>query len=126
MSTYYVVNFGYNAKGRAKNRHYETLEAAKVVADEVFSKTGVVVAITASPRKPKSFKVGCKSKGDLTWAYNGLRFATKEEASAYGRDLYSRWMGLDKYEVHASSEPVNYKVVDGRAVPVKDVASVAS
>ncbi len=42
-------------------------------------------------------------------ATNALRFATQEEAELYGRELYSRWMGLDHYEVRESTDPVNYR-----------------
>jgi hypothetical protein len=55
----------------------------------------------------KSFKVGCKTAGDTTWAYNALRFATREEAEAYGLDLAMRWTALRDYEIHESDEEPN-------------------
>lgn len=57
----------------------------------------------------KSWKLGCKTKADTNWAYNALRFATKEECEAYGGDLYSRWTALDKYEAHPSEDEPNTK-----------------
>lgn len=46
------------------------------------------------------YKVGCKTSSDRNWAYNALRFDTREQASAYGQDLYSRWLALTEWEVH--------------------------
>lgn len=60
-----------------------------------------------APAEPKSFKVGCKTKSDTEWAYNALRFKTQEEAEEYGKDLYSRWTALDKWEVHPSEDEPN-------------------
>lgn len=66
------------------------------------------MSLTAeAPPATKSFKVGCKTKSDTEWAYNGLRFATREAAESYGGDLYSRWTALDKYEVHESEDEPN-------------------
>ena len=58
------------------------------------------------------------------WAGNGLRFATKEEAEQSAADLAARWFLVDDYRVDESSDPVNYAMVDGRVVPVKEVACV--
>lgn len=52
-----------------------------------------------------SYKVGIKTAGDLNWAYNGLRFATRAEAEHYGLDLSLRWTAVREFEVHASDEP---------------------
>lgn len=61
-----------------------------------------------------SFKLGCKTYGDTNWAYNALRFPTKEAAEAYGMDLYSRWMALYAYEAHECTDEVNVKPVEYR------------
>ena len=57
----------------------------------------------------KSFKVmvhGCGDPaGHLT--SNALRFATREQAESYGRDLSARWMGMDAWEVQESEDEVN-------------------
>jgi hypothetical protein len=55
----------------------------------------------------KSWKLACKTRGDSEWAYNGLRFATKEACESYASDLYSRWTALEKYEAHPSSDEPN-------------------
>lgn len=63
------------------------------------------------PRQPSekrlSYKLACWDKSGGKAAYNGLRFATAEECERYGKELYSRWMGLDRFEVHTSTDPVN-------------------
>ena len=48
------------------------------------------------------------------WCGNALRFATKEEAEANVRDLFSRWMLVKETRVVESSDPVNYAWVNGR------------
>lgn len=48
------------------------------------------------------------------WVYNGLRFATKEEAEGYVADLKMRWTMVDDTRVEESDEPVNFRWVDGK------------
>lgn len=44
-----------------------------------------------------------------TWTSNALRFATPEEAKAYGDDLFSRWMAVQHVRVvEAPGEAANY------------------
>lgn len=79
------------------------------------------------PPAPASFKVLCWDQADKRAGYpgpgssNALRFATAAEAEEYGRDLYSRWMGLARYEVQPSDEPVNYRMVDGHAYSLQSL-----
>jgi hypothetical protein len=54
------------------------------------------------------------------WAGNGLRFATREEAEQSAADLAARWFLVEDYRVDESDDPVNYAIVDGRVVPVKE------
>lgn len=58
-----------------------------------------------------SYKVQCwDSKSDTgPGASNALRFATEDEAKAYGAELFSRWMGLARYEVQPSEDPITYR-----------------
>lgn len=65
----------------------------------------------------KSYKVGVKTYGEPDWVYNQLRFATFEEAKAWGDDLFARWTLAEKTEVHESDDPVNYAYVDGVLKP---------
>lgn len=57
--------------------------------------------------QPTSWKVGVKTPSDHTWCYNGLRFATKEAAEEYGRDLYMRWTAVTEWEAHPADEEPN-------------------
>jgi len=54
-----------------------------------------------------SYKVAIIATGESTASYNGLRFATKEEADHYARDLYSRWFGMESYTIEECDDPVN-------------------
>lgn len=46
---------------------------------------------------------------DGSWSSNALRFATKDEAVAYGIELLSRWWVPSDKRAVESDEPVNYK-----------------
>jgi len=48
------------------------------------------------------------------WAGNALRFATKEEAEAYLVNLKGRWLLVRDTRAVETSDPVDYKWVDGR------------
>jgi hypothetical protein len=53
-----------------------------------------------------SFKAMIKTPGDQDWVCNALRFATFDEAEAYGINLASRWTLVIARETHESSDPV--------------------
>jgi hypothetical protein len=40
------------------------------------------------------------------WSRNGLRFATKEEADAWNKDLFRRWVLVREYRSVECDEPV--------------------
>lgn len=46
-----------------------------------------------------SYKVWVLNAGENTYATNSLEFKTVEEAKAYGRDLFSRWLSLKEWAV---------------------------
>lgn len=48
------------------------------------------------------------------WSQNGVAFATEQEAKEYARDLYSRWTLCTDHRAVPSTEPINYKFVDGK------------
>jgi len=66
-----------------------------------------------------SYKVEIRAVGESSWHSNGCRFATKEEAEGSGHSLFMRWFGCDACRVAVSDDPVNYKFVDGRDVPLE-------
>jgi hypothetical protein len=46
------------------------------------------------------------------WSSNGLRFATREEAERWGRDLLMRWFVPTDSRAVESLDPVNYRLLD--------------
>jgi hypothetical protein len=56
---------------------------------------------------PASYKAGVKTAGDTDWVYNGLRFATEEQAKDYAIDLAWRWTSVNDWTVTPSDELVN-------------------
>ena len=52
------------------------------------------------------------------WCGNALRFATREEAEANVDNLMMRWMLVRETRVVESTDPVNYKWIDGQLVTV--------
>jgi hypothetical protein len=43
----YRVNFGYDRRGRPRNKYFSSLNEAKAVVEEVFQRTKVVLSIEA-------------------------------------------------------------------------------
>lgn len=64
-----------------------------------------------------SFKVQVQVVNDAKWYDNGLRFATQEDAEAYGQDLHGRWMQTEKYQTVECDDAPNSVFVDGKARP---------
>jgi len=62
-------------------------------------------------------------RGESEAVTNALRFATKEEADAYGVDLDCRWLVPKTLESRPSADPVNYSFIAGKleAVAVVEV-----
>lgn len=57
-----------------------------------------------------------KNQSKDTWTTNSLRFATDEEAKAYGSDLLSRWFAVVGGEARETPDPVNYAWVTGKGL----------
>lgn len=55
---------------------------------------------------------------DGKWATNSLRFATAEEAFASMMQLRMRWWVPTDGRATESEDPVNYRFLDGKNVPV--------
>lgn len=70
-----------------------------------------------------SWKAGVLTQGDEDWVYNGLRFATSEEAEGYIRALAWKWMGVKATHVEPSKDPVTDRWVDGKAVRLEGGAA---
>jgi hypothetical protein len=65
------------------------------------------VARHAMRQLHRSYKVEVIADGSGTWCSNALRFATAEEADAYGTDLASRWTLVREWRVVATTDEVN-------------------
>ena len=52
------------------------------------------------------------------WCGNALRFATEQEVAVNVCDLSMRWFAVREMRVVESSDPVNYRYIDGRLVPI--------
>lgn len=52
------------------------------------------------------------------WAGNGLVFATKQEAEDNARALMMRWFLVTNTRADETSDPVNYRWVDHKLVPI--------
>jgi len=60
---------------------------------------------------------------DSTFYQNGLTFATKEEADAYGADLFSRWTQAEEHRsVEVDGKP-NYEFKDGKLTKLPEEGS---
>ena len=66
-----------------------------------------------------SFKPEISTDGGKTFGQNAQVFATREEAEAMARDIFSRWMLATDYRVTESDEPVNYRLIGNNLEPVK-------
>ena len=55
----------------------------------------------------RSYKAEVIADNSGQWCGNALRFATREEAEAYARDLFSRWTAVREWRVVESKEEVN-------------------
>lgn len=73
-----------------------------------------------------SFACFVKTSGDSAGATNALRFATREEADAYGIDLACRWTAVREIETREMPEPVNYRWTPERGAERIEVPSDAA
>lgn len=64
------------------------------------------------------WKPEVKVTGEEKWHQNGLTFATKKEADASARDLFTRWTACTDYNSSEVAEKANYQRVEGRDVPL--------
>jgi hypothetical protein len=72
--------------------------------------------ISLSPEST-SWKPEVQVNGDPKWYDNALRFATKDEAIDYARDLFQRWTSTRSWRAAESDEPVNAVFENGKARP---------
>ena len=66
------------------------------------------------------YKVFFLKSGESTYATNGLNFDTSEDAEIYGKELFFRWWGIDKWliiRIDYSTNEHNQKVIERSIVP---------
>jgi len=63
----------------------------------------------------KSWKSEVIADRSGKWYSNGVRFATKQEADDYGRDLMGRWTLVTDVRSTEADEPVTHLWQDGEA-----------
>jgi hypothetical protein len=69
-------------------------------------------------RRKMSFAPEVLADSSGKWAGNAVRFATREEAEGYVRDLMMRWTAVRETRVVESTDPVKHKWVNGRTEAV--------
>ena len=77
--------------------------------------------VDGSPENKGSFKAEFRTGTDPKFYSNGLTFATREEAEAYGADLHDRWSLVVEHRAVESNEPVNYAFKHGALARVATV-----
>lgn len=73
-----------------------------------------------------SFKAEVIADGSGEFVGNGLRFASREEAEAYARDLSWRWLAVRDWRVIESDDAVSDAWVDGRPRRVEHLKEEAA
>jgi hypothetical protein len=68
-----------------------------------------------------SWKPEVRVANDNKWYDNATRFATKEEALGYARDLEMRWTSAKEVRATECDDPVNGKWVNGKMKWNEDV-----
>jgi hypothetical protein len=65
-----------------------------------------------------SFKPEVIADSSGKWSGNALRFATRKEAESNVLDLMMRWLAVSDTRVVECEDPVNYRYVDHKLIPV--------
>jgi strawberry notch-like protein/conjugative element/phage-associated large polyvalent protein len=120
-----VQRDGEGQRGHATNPEVIKDEYRDRVKPEwVFNYTAPGAPAAAPAKASGSFKV--EISDGRNWSSNQLRYATKEEAEAAGRELMSRWMGARDMRVAESTDPVNrmWDAKEGRSVELQTAGGV--
>jgi hypothetical protein len=66
----------------------------------------------------RSWKSEVITNREGEWVSNRLRFATREEAKSYVRDLAKRWNMVTDVRVIPCDDPVSYRYINGELLAV--------
>lgn len=58
-----------------------------------------------------SYRVAIKTRDDVEWVHNGIRFVTQDEADDYRIDIRWRWRAITEWEVQEAQEPATHEWV---------------
>lgn len=72
------------------------------------------------PALPMSWKVEVVADSSGNWCNNSVRFASREEADAYGQHLLERWPAARQVRTVESTDPVNYRMEKRRFLAVRE------
>ena len=75
-------------------RHMTGVQRRNAKMDAMFERAR---AFERAKAQPESWKVEVIADSSGQWCGNGLRFATEQEAQAYGLDLAMRWTAVREY-----------------------------
>ncbi len=74
---------------------------------------------------PKSWKPAVVADSSGKWAYNGLRFKTRQEAYESAAELAGRWFLVTKYDAHASDDEPTHAWLLGQLWELDKVPAVS-
>lgn len=91
------------------------LNRVRIEGQDVQPTDGSCVVMLSEPEAaaPVSYAPEVIADDSGKWVGNALRFATKDEAEKNVQDLMYRWFLVRETRVVESSDPVNYRWVDG-------------
>lgn len=67
-----------------------------------------------------SWKPEVQVSNETQWCGNALRFETKQEAELNVYELMCRWTAVRATRVVESTDPVNYKWINGRLINLEE------
>ncbi len=70
----------------------------------------------AEVKLPTSYKIQIRVLEDDSWIDNTLRFATKGDAEAYGRNLSYTWITPDLWQAVPTDDAPTHEWKEGQAV----------
>ena len=62
----------------------------------------------------KSYYVEVQTEVHGAWSSNALRFGSKEEAHAYGRNLWAKWTAVRDWRIAEGNDLVTHKWINDR------------
>lgn len=67
-----------------------------------------------------NYRPEISTDGGKSFGQNAQVFATKDEAETMAKDIFGRWMAATDYRATETTDPVNYRIVNGVLSSVVD------